>query len=110
VLVKSDANAAITRYAELKRDHPTEYPFSGYLILRTGNWLLDKGRTMDAIKLLEFCVSEFPNSTSGFDKLGETYMKIGNKELAIKNYEKSLQLNSDNKNAQEMLKQLRNTK
>jgi Tfp pilus assembly protein PilF len=34
------------------------------------------------------------------------YMKNGDKELAIKNYEKSLQLNPNNKNVKEMLKKL----
>ncbi len=35
-------------------------------------------------------------------------MKNGNKELATKNYKKSLELNPDNTNAVEMLKQMAN--
>lgn len=34
-------------------------------------------------------------------------MKAGDTELAIKNYEKSLELNPDNKNAVERLKKMR---
>jgi len=34
-------------------------------------------------------------------------MEAGNKKLAIENYEKSLKLDADNKNAEEMLKKLR---
>ena len=34
-------------------------------------------------------------------------MRAGNKKLAIENYEKSLKLDADNKNAEEMLKKLR---
>jgi glyoxylase-like metal-dependent hydrolase (beta-lactamase superfamily II) len=110
VLVKGDADAAIQRYRQLKRDYPNDYPFSDYQIIRTGYWLLDKGRTQDAIKLFGFCVNEYPNSANGYDSLAEAYMKAGDKELAIKNYEKSLQLNPRNKNAEEMLKQLRSNK
>lgn len=33
-------------------------------------------------------------------------MKAGNKELAIENYKKSLELNPDNDNAKRMLEQL----
>ena len=41
-----------------------------------------------------------------YDSLGEAYMKTGQKELAIKNYEKSLELNPKNDNGKEMLKKL----
>ena len=37
-------------------------------------------------------------------------MKNNNKELAIKNYERSLKLDPTNKNAEEMLKRLRSVK
>jgi tetratricopeptide (TPR) repeat protein len=49
----------------------------------------------------------FPKSAIAFDSLGEAYMQAGNKKLAIENYEKSLKLDADNKNAEEMLKKLR---
>lgn len=39
-------------------------------------------------------------------KILEAYMKAGNKELAIINYEKSQMLNPVNRNAEKMLKQL----
>jgi len=52
-------------------------------------------------------VKLFPNSANTYDSLGEAYMKAGNKELAIKNYKKSLELNPDNDNAEKMLEQLR---
>ena len=38
--------------------------------------------------------------------MGEAYMIDKNKELAVKNYEKSLELNPKNKNAEEMIKKL----
>ena len=107
LLIKSDADAAIKHYYELKRDHPTEYLFHESLINRTGSWLLNKERTRDAIKIFELSTKEYPNSFRAYDLLGEAFMKDGNKELAIKNYEKSLQLNPENKNAEEMLMQLR---
>jgi cyclase len=107
VLVDGDADAAIRKYLELKRDYPDDYPFSDYQIIRTGYWLLDKGRTEDAIKLFEFCVREYPKSANGYDSLAEAHMKAGHKALAIENYEKSLELNPNNKNAEKMLRQLK---
>jgi cyclase len=107
VLVHGDADAAIARYRELKRDYPTEYPFADNHLVRVGYWLLDKGRTADAIKLLQLYVSEFPDSANGYDSLGEAYMRAGDTDAAIRNYEKSLELNPQNDNARAMLKRLR---
>jgi predicted TPR repeat methyltransferase len=42
-----------------------------------------------------------------FASLGEAYVEAGDKKLAIENYEKSLKLDADNKNAEEMLQKLR---
>ncbi len=55
-----------------------------------------------------FTGSAFPKSANAFDSLGEAYLEAGNKDLAIENYKKSLLLNPDNKNAEEVLKRLAN--
>jgi tetratricopeptide (TPR) repeat protein len=72
-----------------------------------GYQLLLKNRLKDAIAVLSLNVQLFPGSSNVYDSLGEAYMKAGQKELAIQNYEKSLKLNSKNENAVEMLKKLR---
>jgi len=41
-----------------------------------------------------------------YDSLGEAYMITGDKEAAIRNYKKSLELNSENEGGREMLKKL----
>ena len=51
---------------------------------------------------------DFPNSSNAYDSLGEAYMDNGNKELAIKNYKRSLELNPNNVDAIEMIKRLQN--
>jgi Flp pilus assembly protein TadD len=48
----------------------------------------------------------FPGSWNAFDSLGESYMKAGQKQLAIANYKKSLELKPANDNAKEKLKVL----
>jgi tetratricopeptide (TPR) repeat protein len=52
-------------------------------------------------------VETFPNSSNTYDSLGEAYMIAGQKELAIKNYEKSVALNPKNDGSIEALKKLR---
>jgi len=72
----------------------------GYTQLRAGN--ID-----EAIDIFKQNVKDFPNSYNAFDSMGEAYMKKGKKELAISNYEKSIQLNPANEDGKEMLKKLK---
>ena len=48
----------------------------------------------------------YPNSANLFDSLAEGYLYMGNKSKAIQNFEKSLELNMQNQNAIDRLKQL----
>jgi len=50
---------------------------------------------------------EYPESYNAYDSLGEAYMRAGEKDFAIRNYEKSLELNPKNENAKKMLENLR---
>lgn len=49
----------------------------------------------------------YPNSSNLFDSLAEAYLFIGNKKKAIENFEKSLELNSQNQNAIDRLIKLK---
>ena len=48
-----------------------------------------------------------PDVYTTYDNLGQAYINAGNKELAVKSFEKSLQLNPANVNATKKLEQLR---
>jgi len=75
-----------------------------------GYTLLYSGHEKEAITVFQENVQEFPKSSNVYDSLGEAYAKVGEKDLAIANYEKSLQLNPKNQNAVERLKKLREAK
>ncbi|MCK4226548.1 tetratricopeptide repeat protein [candidate division WOR-3 bacterium] len=55
-------------------------------------------------------VALFPDFFNVYDSLGEAYMVAGEKELAIKNYKKSLELNPNNADAAEILKKTKERK
>ncbi len=55
-------------------------------------------------------IKGYRESWNAFDSLGEAYMKAGNKELAIENYEKSLKLNPGSKSGTEALNYLKDNK
>jgi len=59
-----------------------------------------------AVEVFKMNVAMNPQSANAYDSLGEAYMRIGDKKEAIKNYKKSLDLNPDNNNAKQMLREL----
>lgn len=104
-----DVNAGIQYYKDLKKDQPDLYSFSDENELNhLGYKLLEKEKIEDAIQIFKLLVSEFPNSANPYDSLGEAYYLNGNKDLAILNYKKSLELNPDNSNAEAMIKKIEN--
>jgi CubicO group peptidase (beta-lactamase class C family) len=71
-----------------------------------GYGLMGKNKTGDAILLFAKNVALHPDSWNTYDSLGEAYMKNGDKERAIKNYQKSVELNPKNENGKTALKKL----
>ena len=59
-----------------------------------------------AIKIFEMNADAYPDAWNVYDSLGEAYLESGNKKQAKVYYEKSLELNPDNKYAKEALKDL----
>jgi CubicO group peptidase (beta-lactamase class C family) len=72
----------------------------------TGYQLSKAKRISDAIAVFRLNVRLHPSSANAYDSLGEAYMSNGDKEQAIENYKKSLDLNPKNTNATAMLKKL----
>jgi CubicO group peptidase (beta-lactamase class C family) len=104
------AQAALQRYAELKKSPSADFKVEERTLNGLGYALLFSGQGQDAITVFRSNVQEYPESSNVYDSLGEAYMKAGQKELAVQNYEKSLQLDPKNKNAGEMLKKLKEMK
>jgi len=63
-------------------------------------------KVKEAIEIFKLNVEAYPQSSNVYDSLGEAYMVNGDKELAIKNYSKSVELNPKNTAAVEALKKL----
>lgn len=63
-----------------------------------------------AIFLMQLNTKEYPNSFNAYDSLGEAYYHNKEYDLAIKNYEKSLELNKENGNARTMIEQIKKEK
>jgi CubicO group peptidase (beta-lactamase class C family) len=99
-------SGAIEEYGVLKETQSDKYNFGEYQLNSLGYYLLSKERVNDAIEVFKLNVNSFPDAYNTYDSLGEAYMINGDVELAIKNYKKSLELNPDNNNAVNKLKEL----
>lgn len=73
---------------------------------RLGYYLLSRDRIADAIEVFRYNVSENPQSWNVYDSLGEAYARHGDRDLAIANYKKSLELDPKNANAQKAIDRL----
>jgi tetratricopeptide (TPR) repeat protein len=98
---------ALQQYRELKRTQSTRYDFSEPLLNTLGYDLLKAKKIKEALEIFKLNVEAYPQSWNAYDSLAEGFMLAGDKQQAIKNYEKSLELNPQNKNGAEMLKKLR---
>jgi predicted Zn-dependent protease len=72
-----------------------------------GYMLLQRGRVADAVLVFERNVARFPQSANVYDSLGEAYAAAGEREKAIANYHRSLDLDAKNSNAAAWLQKLR---
>lgn len=98
--------AGTSLYRELRDRYPANV-FPEFLLNRLGYTLLRGDRIEPAIAVFRLNVEAYPEAFNVYDSLGEAYMVRGDVDLAIENYERSLELNPGNANAVEKLKELK---
>ena len=106
IVLKDGVESAVKQYHDLKTSRADQYDFQESELNTLGYQLLHSGRVTAAIAIFKLNIEMFPEAFNPYDSLGEAYMVAGDKELAIKNYAKSLELNPKNTNAIYMLQQI----
>tara|TARA_R100001369_G_scaffold42139_1_gene68348 strand:+ start:105 stop:1793 length:1689 start_codon:yes stop_codon:yes gene_type:complete len=104
VIEEKGIDEAISKYHSIK-DSET-YSLSARDMNEMGYLLMGSGRKEEASKVFELITKEFPTSSKAYDSYGESLMKLGKKEMAVKNYRKSVTLNPNNQNGIDSLKKL----
>lgn len=105
-IISNGAGAALKEYLKQRSTDPkTALDESQMNVL--GYKFLQSNRTDAAIAVFTQNTVDFPGSANTWDSLAEAYMEKGDKEFAIKYYEKSLQIDPKNANATAMLKKLK---
>ena len=98
--------AGVAQYRELKTKQSATYDFAENELNTLGYQLMRAGKPKDALEIFKLNVEAYPKASNPYDSLGEAYMNLNERELAIINYKKSLELNPGNTGAIETLKKL----
>jgi len=97
-------DSAIALYGHIKSStDSSSFNFAESELNTLGYYLLRSGHDQDAIKVFRLNTNTYPISFNVYDSLGEAYLKIGNKELGLANYKRSLELNPDNEDLKRRL-------
>ena len=105
-LAVKDVAAAIKQYRDLKTARSSEYDFREQELNELGYQLLHMKKVSEAIEIFRLNVEAYPQAANTYDSLGEAYLANGDKELAIANYKRALELNPKNTGASRVLASL----
>jgi CubicO group peptidase (beta-lactamase class C family) len=104
--IETNVAAAIAEYRKLKAENSPTNDLSETELTELGYQLLRLKRTKDAIEIFKLNVEMFPTSGSVYDTLGEAYLADAQKDLALTNYKKAVELDPENSNAMLIVKRL----
>jgi cyclase len=102
-------DSAIAIYDDFKKKYDKGDGFFEMIISFIGPKLFTNNRFTESLKFCETAIKEYPNSSSlylYYYYVGRNYQKLENKELAIKNFKKCLELKPDTPKAIQYLKEL----
>lgn len=106
-IIEIISNKGLETGKENYKKRPSKINILEYILNTKGYEYLSQKNYDKAIDIFTMNTFAFPKSANAFDSLGESYMNKGDKTLAIKHFEKSLELNPNNGNAKVMLLELR---
>ena len=106
MLLAEKISEAIEGYRKIFKETPRNVTVSENRLNVLGYRLLEQKKVAEAIALFKLNVEFYPNAWNVYDSLADAYVANGEKDLAITNYKKSLELNPQNSNGLEKLKKL----
>ena len=98
--------AGLAQYRELKAKQSATYDFAEGELNQLGYQLLRSGRAKEAVEIFKLNVEAYPQAFNTYDSLAEAYESVTERDLAIQNYKKALELNANHTGAADALKRL----
>jgi len=109
---KSGVAAAVQQYRDLRKRYygGQSYDFSENALVPVALQLSNANKPDEALALLQLNMEYYPNHAPTYSAVAQAYLKKNDKEDAIKNFEKALQLDPNNQPARRQLEQLKGSK
>lgn len=105
LITEKGIDAAIIEFEKFK-DNKEEYVTREREINQLGYNLLTDKKIQESVRVFRLNTELYPESWNVYDSYGEALAEAGDKENAILNYKKSIELNPDNEGGKVMLKKL----
>lgn len=106
-IIENGIDSAIVLYKALRKNDFDRYDFREGQLNSLGYGLINHGKTKEAMKIFQLNIEVHPDYANGYDSLAEAYLRAGQEGLAVKYYQKALELNSENSNARDVLERLK---
>jgi len=90
-----------------KDSYDDSFEAQEYSMNAIGHRMMQQGKAEQAVEVFKLNTQLYPQSANAFDSLAEAYRAAGKKDAAIQNYQRSLELNRQNKNAEKKLSELK---
>jgi len=110
VLVTQGIDRAIAHFQQLSKDYAASDIVAEFLLNRIGDSYVRKKNYSHAIKIFQLSKEAYPDSWKAYHGLGCAFLENGDMELAVKSFQKSLELNSESEIPVEILIRLKNPK
>jgi hypothetical protein len=109
---KSGGATAVQQYRDLRKQYygGQSYDFSENALVPVALQLTNANKPDDALALLQVNAEFYPNSAPTYGGMAQAYLKKNDKENAIKNFEKVVQLDPNNQAAKRNLETLKSGK
>ncbi len=106
-MIEGDFDESLAAYQALMAQDPKNPTINESNLNRLGYSFLGEGKMKYAQAIFKVNTILYPESSNVYDSYAEASMKIGETDLAIKNYEKSISLDPQNHNAKKMIEEMR---
>jgi Photosynthetic reaction centre cytochrome C subunit/Tetratricopeptide repeat len=109
---KSGGAAAVQQYRDLRKQYygGQSYDFSENALVPIAQQLTNSNKPDDALLLLQLNAEFYPNSAPTYGGMAQAYLKKNDKDNAIKNFEKVIQIDPNNQQAKRQLETLKSGK
>lgn len=103
---KQGVEAALRQYKEAKQTQADAFQFSPGQLNLVGYKLLQHGKAKEALAFFKLNAEMYPDQSFAYDSLADGYLANGDREQAIRNFKKSLEIDGSNTSAIESLRSL----